>query len=217
MMKKKIINSWIICGIMVTMPFITKAQDIENSFQSRISATATYKPIKKLKLELSPEFRFNNNFFLDKYFIEAGLEYKLLSFLSLGAGYRFIANTRQEKETEYLQRYTLNGTFKKKWNRFTPSFRIRYANYSDEDDYNELLRYKANLEYNIPKSKIAPFVSTEAFQSINGSDFYKIRYSIGIDYKLFKKNYLTVSYKLDYYLNEYKNNHILCIGYKIKL
>ena len=78
------------------------------------------------------------------------------------------------------------------------------------------MRYKASLDYNIPNSKITPFVAVEAFQKLSDADLYKMRYAAGFDYKLFKKNYIGVDYKFDYYQNEYKNRHILSVGYKIK-
>jgi isopentenyldiphosphate isomerase len=99
----------------------------------------------------------------DRSIVETALEYELLKFLSLGASYRFTANKRETKDTEYLHRYTLNTTLKKKINRFTPSFRILYANYSDEEDYKEILRLKGKIKYNIPRNKITPFIAAEAF------------------------------------------------------
>lgn len=213
------IKKYISCVItaLIIFTFATNAQEIDNDFQTRISVSAVFEPIKKISLNISPEFRFDENFFLDKYFTEINAEYQPLSFLSVGAGYRFIANTKKTNETEYLHRYSLNTVFKKKFNRFTPSLRICYTNYSDEDDYNRILRFKAKVKYNISKSKITPFLATEAFQSLNSNELYKMRYSTGISYKLFKKNFLHLGYKLDYYLNEYRNKHILSIGNKIKL
>jgi len=195
----------------------TFAQDTENEFQTRTKLDLSFKPFKKFKLNISPEFRFNEDFSLDKYHFEAEAEYKLLKFLELGATYRFVVNPRDTKDTEYFNRYAFSTTAKKEFGRFEPAFRLRYSNYADDDvsDKN-FMRYKASLKYDIPDCKITPFVAAELFQNADGGDMYKMRYSTGIDYKLFKKNYLGVSYKFDYYNTEYLNRHIISLGYKIK-
>ncbi len=66
-------------------------------------------------------------------------------------------------------------------------------------------------------NKITPFIVMEAFRSINLNDFYKMRYSIGFDYKLFKRNYLTFDYKPDYYLKRIQKQTYLqpCLQNKI--
>ncbi len=194
-----------------------KAQEVENSSQTRTALTFSLKPIKNLKLDFTPEVRFDEGFSVGKYLIESEVSYKFFKFLSLGTSYRFVSNPRETKGTEYLHRFALSSTFKKKFNRFEPAFRLRYTNYADDESDKEFLRYKVSVKYNIAKSKITPFVGTEAFQQISGSsELYKMRYIIGMDYKLFKKNYIGVGYKLDYYMNKYENKHILSIGYKIK-
>ncbi|MGQ1785845.1 MULTISPECIES: DUF2490 domain-containing protein [unclassified Saccharicrinis] len=197
---------------------IAKAQEVENEFQTRTSVKMSFKPLKKVKFNIIPELRFDENFTLDKSLIEAELEYKAFKFLTLGAAYRYIANQRENKDTEYLSRFSYSATAEKDFNRFEGSFRLRYSNYADEEDDDALdfLRYKVGLKYNIPKCKLTPSASAELFQDLSGSSLYKMRYSVGADYKLFKKNYVGLSYKFDYYNNEYRNKHILSVGYKIK-
>lgn len=194
-----------------------QAQEIENNFQTRTSAELSFEPLKKLKLNLIPELRFDENFALDKYLFEGEAVYKPVKFLSLGAIYRFGGNLRDNKDTEYFNRFAFSAKAKKEFKRFEPAFRLRYTNDADDEVNNEqFLRYKASLNYNIRKSKITPFVGVEAFQKLSDAELYKMRYTAGVDYKLFKKNYLGVSYKFDYYQKEYKNRHILSVGYKIK-
>lgn len=211
-----LINTYCPLIMLFLLSTATKAQDIENDFQSRTSVRLSLKPVKHLKLYLTPELRFDENFSLNKYLIEGEASYRPIDFLSLDAIYRFVGNIRETKATEYLHRYAFSATLKKELNRFEPAFRISYTNYADDDESDQYIRYKASVKYDIPKSKITPFVGTEAFQQLTDKELYKMRYIVGMDYKLFKKNYLGISYKLDYYLNEYKNRHILSIGYKIK-
>ncbi|NQU53252.1 MAG: DUF2490 domain-containing protein [Bacteroidetes bacterium] len=208
--------SWIAMVLLFAFT-TTKAQELENEFQTRTELKLSYKPLKKLKLSFIPELRFDENFSLDKYLFEGGAEYKPVKFLELEATYRFVVNPRDIKDTEYFNRYAFSATAKKDFNRLESAFRLRYSNDADDDITDkEFLRYKARLKYDIANCKITPFVATEAFQQLDGGGLYKMRYSTGLDYKLFKKNYIGVSYRFDYYKNEYKNRHIISLGYKIK-
>jgi len=202
--------------ILLLLDFATNAQNVENEHQTRTSISLSKKLNKKLKLCISPELRLDENFALDKYQFEAELGYQLIKILSLEATYRFIGNLRDSKDTEYLNRYAISATLKKEFNRFEPSIKINYTDYTDDDDSKEFLRYKTSVKYNIPKCKITPSFGIEFFQQLNDGDLYKMRYSTGIVYKLCKKNYLGAYYKLDYYLTEAKNKHILGVNYKIK-
>ncbi|BAX81577.1 DUF2490 domain-containing protein [Labilibaculum antarcticum] len=192
------------------------AQEVENDFQSRTSFTASTKLLKNLKLSISPEFRFDDSFSLDKYLLEGKLSYSLTDNLSLGTGYRFYANERESKSTEYDNRYSFNVKYEKSYLRFEPSLKISYTNDSDDDSNGNLLRYKTELKYNIKKCKITPFAGLEAFQEVSGGDLSKMRYFLGADYKICKKNYIEASYKFDYFQNEFKNKHIVSLGYKLK-
>jgi len=213
----KIICSYSFIALLIFAGKTSTAQEIENNYQTRTSVELSFEPIKKLKLNFIPELRFDENLALDKYLFEGEAVYKPLKFLSLGATYRFGGNLRDNKDTEYFNRFAFNATAKKEFNRFESAFRLRYTNDADDEVNNEeFLRYKASLDYNIRKSKITPFVGVEAFQRLSDAELYKMRYMAGVDYKLFKKNYLGVSYKLDYYQKEYKNRHIFSVAYKIK-
>jgi len=194
-----------------------KAQETTNELQNRAELELVFKPLKKVKLIVLPQLRFDENFSLDKYLFETGVEYKALKFLELGVNYRFVVNPRDTKDTEYSNRYEFSATAKKEFGNFEPAFRLRYSNYADDDVTDKsYFRYKASLTYDIPDCKLTPFVAAELFQQVDGGDLYKMRYSTGLDYKLFKNNYLGVSYKLDSYNTEYLNKHIISLVYKIK-
>lgn len=75
---------------------------------------------------------------------------------------------------------------------------------------------KASLAYNIKKSKFTPFAGAEIFHEINENHLYKVRYSLGSEYKINKKNAISIAYKLDYYQQKFENKHIMYVGYKLK-
>lgn len=197
------------------------AQEIENDFQYRSSFQLSLKPAKKLKLSFTPELRFNDEFSLSSYLIESELTYKPLKYLYLGGNYRFTINPRDSKETEYNHRFGLSATVKKKFDRFTPALRVFYTNYADDDSEdnsdNNFMRYKLSLNYNIKKCKLTPTIGAELIQQLENNEIYKMRYSANLNYKLFKNNYLSLNYKLDYYIKEYRNKHIISLSYKLKL
>ncbi len=189
---------------------------VENEFEYRTYFKSTIKLAKNFKLNVVPEVRLKDDFSIDRYLLETELKYKPIKYLTIGGGYRFIINPRTTKSTEYLHRYEFSATLKKKFNDFKPALKVSYTNYADDDADDNFLRYKALVEYDIPKCKFTPVVGAELFHQLSSGDMYKVRYGVGVDYKLFKKNFLEVSYKLDYYLQKYKNKHIISIGYKLK-
>lgn len=192
-------------------------QEIENTFQPRLDVELNYKPVKKLELSFTPEIRFTENFSPDKYLFEFGTEYKLTKWLIPEVKYRYEINLRENNPTEYFHRYTLGLIGKSKLNDFNGTLRLRYTNDSDDDAIgNKFLRYKVSLKYDIPNFKLTPYVATEAFQLLGGKNtLYKLRYEAGGSFKLMKKHYINASYKFDFYKTEYKNKHILSVGYKI--
>lgn len=192
-------------------------QQVVNELQSRILLDVSFKPLKKVKITISPDFRFDGDFSLDQYLFEGEIEYKALKVISMGARYGFITNLRKEKDTEYFNRYAFLVKAKKEFGRFEPSLRLMYSNYADDEVQDKkFLRYKAGIKYDIPNCKITPYVAVQPFQDLDEGGLYKTRYAIGADYKLFKKNYLGISYKFDYYNIEYRNRHIVSLGYTIK-
>ncbi len=208
--------SWLALGIIFLIPS-AKAQEVENELQTRTELELVFEPMKKVKLSFIPQLRFDEDFSLDKYLIETGVEYQALKFLELGATYRFEVNPRDTKSTEYHNRFAFDATAKKDFNRFESAFRLRYSNYADDEiNDKEFIRFKASLKYDIKKCKITPLMAVESFQQLGDGKLYKMRYTFGADYKLFKKNFLGINYKFDYYKNEYKNRHIISLGYKIK-
>lgn len=208
---------WII--ILSFAGFVSQGQEVVNELQLRSSVEMDYKVFKGFHLSFSPEVRFDKNMSLENYHFQLEADYKLNKIWSIGARYRFVVNPRDAKETEYLSRYGLNLKIKKEFRRFNTGFRLSYTNDADEDyseDRSHYLRYKASVKYNIKKCKLTPKMGLEAFQELSGDGFYKMRYIAGADYKLFKKNYLGVTYKFDYYRTAYLNKHIIELNYKIK-
>lgn len=191
-------------------------QTVSNDFQTRMEVKLNLEPWDNLTLSLNPEVRLNESFHVAKYMLESKISYEPLKGLSLGGSYRFIINPRTNKDTEYLHRFAMFFSYKKKINRFEPSLRVKYTNYTEDKSLGEFLRYRAKLEYDIKGIKITPLLSAEAFHDITGNQIYKMRYALGTDYKLSKHSSLELGYMLDYYMQDYRNKHIIKLGYKYK-
>lgn len=213
---KNIIRTYllVLCFLIIGKQGYT--QDIENEFEYRTSFKLSYKPLKQLKLNFTPEVRFNDDFSVDQYQLEAELVYKPAKILYLSGGYRFVINPRNEKETEYLHRYEIGASLKKDFDRFLPELRFLFTNYADDDSDNKYFRYKAALGYNIKGCRLTPTLSAELFQQVSDKILYKVRYKLKLEYKVLKNNYIRASYRLDYYIHKDKNKHIFSLGYKIK-
>ena len=215
--KRRVQRIFPMLGFVLCLSLHTTAQEVENTIQSRTSLKLSFSPIKKVKLNVTPELRFDENFSLNNAHLEGELVYSPFKYLSLSSAYRFVVNPRETKTTEYLHRIALAATVDHKIDRFTTALKFAYSNYADdESSEKEFLRYKGSVKYNIPKSKITPYAGVEAFQQWSDFNLYKIRYSAGLNYKIIKNNSIGIGYKFDYYMTEYKNKHIFSIGYKYK-
>lgn len=214
---KLVVVVFILAFLSTELSFGQEDAKIENSYNTWIGFNLKHKFTDKLKWNFNPEVRLKDINTPYKYLVETGLEYEIWKPFSFGASYRFEIKP-DDNSFEYNNRYAFDLNHESKFNRFETKLRWRYSNFSDFDneDSEDIFRYKADLSYNIRKSKITPSISMEAFQSLNGNGFEKMRYSAGADFKLFKRNTIGLDYKLDYYLQELKNKHIVSINYKLK-
>ncbi len=191
------------------------AQEVENVYESRAGVKISYAPIKKLTLSLAPEARMDKTFALSKFVLEGDAKFKVIHSLEVGAGYRFIEDRKKDNSFDIAHRYSLFGEYSKELGRFKNSLGVNYSNYSDDSESGNVFRYKAQMEYNIKDIPLSPFASVSAFHDIGNNTLYKMRYSAGCEWKICKNNFLVADYKLDYYRKEYKNKHIVSLGYKL--
>lgn len=194
------------------------AQEVENQVQFRSSAAFSKNITSKLKVKVAPELRWRYSKGFDRFQLNSQLEYKLIKYADVFAGYRLVGD--KDEGINYYHKYQFGATGKIKLLDFKPSLRFMYTNYADDTESDkgaEFLRYKMSLEYNIPKCKLTPEIAFEGFYQLAESSIYKYRYKVGVDYKFSKRVTLSTGYKLDYIMNEYKNRHIVDVGLKVKL
>jgi hypothetical protein len=204
--------------LLLLLSHLLIAQDVDKELEYRSGIDLSYKLDKMWKISFVPEIRYDDSFSPDKYLFEGGLTYKPVKFLAFEGNYRYVVNPRTTKETEYFNQYALSLKGEKEFGRFNSELKIRYTNDADDEITDEeFMRYKFLLDYNIPNCKFTPEIAMEVFQQLgNDGGMYKMRYVIGVNYKLFKNNYLEIAYKFDYHYTQLLNKHIVGLAYKIK-
>ncbi|MBT3244637.1 MAG: DUF2490 domain-containing protein [Bacteroidetes bacterium] len=200
---------------------IKKTEAQTNNFYTWTEFNIQKKIAKGFTLSLSPEIRFHNDFSVDEVFAELGLQYRLVKYLKIAANYRLTNNIKSDGSSSIKHRFAFDAKSGLDPGRMSIQFRIRYTNYSDFDwentDNAVHLRYRIKASYDIKNIKLTPFVSAEFFQDIDNKGNNKLRLSTGLDYKLFKNNYLGISYKTHQYLAKDNRNNIISVNYKITL
>lgn len=228
-MKKIILIPLFLLGVITSAFADGTKEDPEVLYKYQFGADFQIKLAKGLKLNIEPELRYNDGY--DKFLLSGGLTYKTFGCIYWGATYRLefdrvdstgdtFSNSvfaSNQYDTETYHRYAFDVTYKDKFGRFTPSFRVRYNNFTDDEiDDKEYLRYRAKVDYDIRNCKITPYVAVEAFQELEESELYKMRYGAGFDLKTGKDSALSFGYKFDFFTLEYKNANIFSVGYKYK-
>ncbi len=194
-----------------------------HAFSQRTWFTAEFSTdiVKNLELSVSPEVRFKEEFELKEYFIQPALEYKFNKYFRLGAGYRFGYNINGDDEHESFGRFHIDAKTGFKWKKFSPKFRLRYSNaddFTDDNDVANYLRYKLELEYNIKKFDLQPYILNEWYQDLKEKEFGKSRFEVGAMYKINKHHKIGAYYRTNNYLNSNKETRkIIGVSYKFSL
>ena len=96
----------------------------------------------------------------------------------------------------------------------------------DNDEWDDVkskgkhaLRSRLQIGYNIPKCKVDPFVNVEMFNYQGGER--KMRYQVGVEYKLNKQNVFGLAYRYQTVNNDDDddgdaNSHLIGLSYKFK-
>jgi hypothetical protein len=209
--------------LLLALPLTCFSQTSDYSFRSSINLEM--KIAKGLKLELAPEYRLNSSGDANTMLVQAGLNYKVAKWLSVGGYYRLSGSKIQDTETvggssfDYSNRFAIDANTKISFKRFTTKLRVRFCNFSDfdsqTDDKTNYLRYRLGLDYNIKGVKLTPYASAEFYQKLSTGLFSKSRYSIGAEYELNKHNAISAGYTFADKFKTNTNYHIFELTYKI--
>ena len=177
---------------------------------------------KNLKMQFNPELRYFENFKLDSYILEGGLSYKVNKYLSFGSLYRFENEYKAKKDKfKPSHRGEFDAVTGFLINRFDMKLRIRYVNdlgIEPENNNNaSYFRYRLKLEYDINSSKIKPYISVEIYHDLIFKQIDKIKYTAGLSYPMKKLCEFTLFYRFQQKPPNASADHILGIGFGLKL
>lgn len=183
---------------------------------------------KKLNVEARFSARFYDNQRWDRFFPELSVKYKVHKYFKPDIDYRFVINQKRNSSTVtsgHRINMNLNSGFGV--DRFDFKFRVRLQ-YSFErlgglenynPDFDNAIRFRSAIKYNIKGSKVDPRLENELFYNANngkfGHQFTKYRFGIGADIKLPNKHVVTVKYRYDHEFNISNPNrfHILSVAH----
>lgn len=199
----------IICSITVHAKTEKFGTWIELEFRKDIT--------KKLNFSISPEFRLQDRFNLDEYFVQGEISYDLLKFLSVSGIYRIGTEVKKKGNLNY-NKLAFDMQASHDIDRFEVSLRGRYTNYSDseEDEPGKYIRPRLKVEYDIKGNKIRPFTRVEFFHNLTTEKWHKTRYDIGFTRKLGKPHRIGLYYRLHNYFTDKESIHIVGIDYRLK-
>lgn len=186
---------------------------------------------KKVRVGASLSARFYSNSRWDKVFPEFSARYNMSDYFKPSIDYRFVVNQqRNGYEITSGHRVNLNLNSGYAYDRFDFKFRVRFqykfnrfatsTGDSYEPDFDNAIRFKPVIKYNIKGSKIDPRIESEWFyntdNSPTGKQFTKYRFGIGADVKLPNKNVITIKYRYDYEFNlaNPQRFHILSLAHE---
>jgi hypothetical protein len=140
----------------------------------------------RLQFSLNEEVRLRNNFSeVRNSFTDLSLHYKLRKRLAIGLGYRYSIRPDVNVHRLYSD---LTWRPKLKKSRFGIVLRTRLQQDRDRFDIETTLRPRLWVDYNLPKTKLEPYVAVEPFfrlQKAGNFDHYRLY--AGVKYPLRKK------------------------------
>lgn len=188
---------------------------------------------KRLELFATQEYRRNENFSrTNLFYTDLGTSFKPLGFLKISGSYRFIQKQLEDHSYSYRHRLMLDILLKKKIGKLTGSFReriqaeLRDIYCSEKGKLPEWYsRNKIELKYDLDKP-FSPYAFVEFRYQLNNprdveSDkmWHRVRYALGIDYKINDKNALAAYYLIQrgFNVSAPQNLYIIGLAYTLSL
>lgn len=152
-----------------------------------------------VKYEALPALTFSGNLewrtkdhisMTDRWGLDAGVSYKMFSFLKLGGGYEIHYRNRGDEGWKFRHRYHFDGTFSGRILRFKLSLRERFQHTFDKEEKEFRLRSRLKLAYDIPRCKLEPYVSVEMYNGLGQGEHFELarmRYRAGLNFPLAKQ------------------------------
>jgi hypothetical protein len=188
---------------------------------------------KKFLIFVTEEYRRRENFMRHNlFYTDIGIAVKPYDFLKVSLSYRSIEKYLIDDNISFRHRLMLDITLKKKFNKFTFSFRERIQsevrNYYSSDNGHLPEWYSRNkfeLKYELQKS-ISPYATFEIRYQIRNPRseevdgyWHRNRYALGVEYEYSKRHSFAVYYLIqqEYNVSAAQNLYIVGLQYDFSL
>lgn len=199
----------------------------QHEFMTWVEAEASGKIVKKLKWNAGITGRFGERG-AETIFPQVGLEYKVTKWFRPSLEYRLIVEKNKIGNYKTMNRLNVNLNFKHDFDRLGVGLRLRYQyafNRLSADaydaDFDQAIRIKPSLEYDLKGTKLSPVISAEFFYNPaygpTSPGFSKVRAAVGFKYEFKGPHSIGVKYQLDKKFRNYAADlrHVLNLSYSI--
>jgi hypothetical protein len=205
----------------------TNAQ--ENDFGTWLGFNISKELSKKFDLEFEEEVRIFQHFSeINRFATTIGGSYSINKYLKAGAGYTWIyRHDVNDSFWENRHRYYLQLTGKVELGRVAFSIREKFqSTYIDKDvkgfDYSpeNYLRSRLQIAWDVKNSSLEPYASAEMINQLNnpdGNEIDNMRYTLGLEFPLFKKLDLDTYLRLSQEMNVKNPVNLYLIGINLNL
>lgn len=194
-----------------------------DDFGGNVSVELSKKLSKKVDISLEEEVRLTQNMsHFDRSATTLGADFKLIKkYLKAGVAYSaLVYNETNYRLLNHRAIASLTGSANA--GNFEFSLRARYQATFQDDSYGnshkvnpkQILRGKAEIEYDVAKIKLNPYISAEAYYEVAKKDCNRFKYSVGAKKKINKHNAVSLGFQMDDKLTT--NNYYLLVGYGYK-
>jgi hypothetical protein len=178
----------------------------------------------RLEVTLAPEVRTTDRFStLDEMLVDAIVDFEAIKYLTVFGSYRISQFYDDKKDDRFIkQRFTAGLKSKVKLSRFRLGYQFRFQNdllskYTQGENLTveRNLRNKLSISYNIPKSKLTPYLSGELFYDISPEkqrEFNKYRLRLGSTIPFSKRKAIEVFIQFQQQMNAKKNDRQYTLG-----
>jgi len=187
------------------LPFFVYSQN-STVLQSWNELGLSYKIDKKQSLGLDLTTRFNA-IGLQTIFPQFSYKYKINKYLRPSVDYRFVGYKNAEGNTLFKHRINANLVASYEFHRLEFKLRFRYQFYRElstlefDDEFDDAIRFKPSIAYNLDNSKFTPQASMELFckpmDGQVGYDLSRIRWNVGVAIDLKGASDLEIAYIYD--------------------
>ena len=172
-----------LAGLLITFQSSLHAQE-KDELATWINAGFQYQVKPAFAVSAGLEWRTKDELDMtDRVGLDVGATYALLSFLKVGAGYEVHYRNREADGWKFRHRYHIDGTLSTSLQRIKFSLRERLQHTFDASSDEFRLRSRFKLAYDVPSSKLEPYVSVEMYNDLNRGrcfDIKRMRYRSGV-------------------------------------